>query len=32
MIANDCKARIKVYEEKGYKIDYFEDINDIKLT
>lgn len=31
MIANDCKARIKVYEEKGYKIDYFDNIEDIKL-
>lgn len=31
MIANDCKARIKVYEEKGYKIDYFDNVEDIKL-
>ena len=31
MVANDCKARIKVYQEKGYNIDYYDSIDDIKF-
>ena len=32
MLVNDCKARLKVYESKGYTIDYIKDIEDIKIV
>jgi superfamily II DNA/RNA helicase len=31
MLVNDCKARFKVYAEKGYKIDYYDNPEDISL-
>lgn len=31
MICNDCKARINVYKEKGYNIEYYENADEIKF-
>lgn len=31
MICNDCKARINVYKEKGYNIEYYDNWEDIKF-